>query len=52
MLVPNRNYYNIKDPDELAKSMKIEPIICRLTDFGGARSSIQQTQTMVTAKTI
>ena len=32
------------DPDELVKSTKIEPIICRLTDFGGARCSIQQTQ--------
>ena len=33
------------------KSMKIEPIICRLTDFGEARSSIHQTQIMVTTKT-
>ena len=30
--------------------MKIEPIICRLTDFGEARSSIHQTKTMVTTK--
>ena len=32
------------------KSMKIEPIICRLTDFGEARFSIHQTKTMVTTK--
>ena len=50
-LVCNRHYCNISDPDELMKSMKIELIICQLTDFGEARSSIHQTQTMVTTKT-
>ena len=50
VLVCNRHYCNIIDPEELMKSMKIETIICRLTDFSKARSSIHQTQTMVTTK--
>ena len=49
-LVCNHHYCNISDPDELMKSMKIELIICLLTDFAEARSSIHQTQTMVTTK--
>ena len=52
VLVCNRHYCNISDPDELMKSMKIETIICRSTDFSEARSSIHQTQTMVTTKQI
>ena len=43
VLVCNRHYCNISNPDEFMKSMKIEPIICQLTDFGEARSSIHQT---------
>ena len=42
---------NISDPDELIKPMNIEPTIFRLTDSGEVRSSICQTQTMVTTKT-
>ena len=51
VLVCNRNYCNISDPDELMKLLKVKPTICRLTDFGEARSSIHQTQTMATTKT-
>ena len=50
VLVCNRHYCNISDPDELMKSVKIEPIFCQLKEFYEARSSIYQTQTMVTTK--
>ena len=51
VLVSNQHYIDITD-DKLKKvEIRNNPIICKLTDFGEARSQINQTKTLLATKT-
>ena len=51
VLVSNKHYCHMGDPDDLMKAFKSEPIICKLTDFGESRSDEIQTQQMANTHT-
>ena len=51
VLVSNQHYVNISDKKLQAEIIKNEPIICKITDFGEARSQINQTKTLLATKT-
>ena len=42
ILISNKNYRNIFDKDTLSIEIKSNPITCKVTDFGEAKSRIYQ----------
>ena len=50
-LVTNSHYVNITDKNLLKKAIEEEPIICKITDFGEARSKLIQTRSILKTKT-
>ena len=51
ILVCNRHYANLSGRS-MAVALEEEPIICRLTDFGEARSLLHQSKTLLSTKTV
>ena len=51
MLVSNTHYCDMGDNDELLAAFNVEPIVCKLTDFGESRSEQIQTQLIANTRT-
>ena len=51
VLVSNQHYVNLPDTEARKTIIQKEPIICKLTDFGEARSQIAQSRTLLATKT-
>jgi serine/threonine protein kinase len=51
VLVSNTHYCDMGDNDELLAAFNVEPIVCKLTDFGESRSEQIQTQLMANTRT-
>ena len=51
ILVTNQHYANIQNKKERDELMNLNPIECKLTDFGESRSALLQTKTLLQTRT-
>ena len=50
VLVSNQ-HYSLLSKDQIASHFKLQPVVCKLTDFGESRSTNVQTKTVLASKT-